>query len=145
MTRELAVVVVVLALVLVLSRTASAATPGSARRASFTAFAESIAVAEGYGIAGAIPTVRNNPGDLKLSGDTITTFPTPDAGWQALYRQLDLIRSGDSRYYTLAMTIGQMSRVWTATEQGAWASNVVRAMNERGFAVSLSTQLAEIL
>ncbi len=141
--RELAVVVVALALVLVLSRKASAAPSG--RSASFTAFAESIAVAEGYGIAGAIPTVRNNPGDLKLSGDSITTFPTPDAGWQALYRQLDLIRSGESRYYNLAMTIQSMARTWTATEQGAWASNVVRAMNERGFSVTLSTQLAEIL
>lgn len=129
------------------ARKGSAMNRASSRSASFAALAESIGVAEGYGLAGAIPTVRNNPGDLKLPGSNgqVTTFANPEEGWDALYRQLDLIRTGQSAYYNPDMTIFEMARVWTTTQQDAWGGNVVRAMNDRGYPVTLNTRLAEIL
>ncbi len=140
-----AVAALVIVALLLFARRAEGATVPGGRSASFLGFAESIAVAEGYGLPGAIPTVRNNPGDLKLSGGVITTFPTIDAGWEALYHQLELIRDGESAYYNTAMTIREMANVWTTTQQDAWAGNVVRAMNNRGFSVTLSTRLSDIL
>jgi len=121
-------------------------TPNSkGRTQSFLAFAQAISVAEGYGIAGAIPTVRNNPGDLKLSAGQITTFATPAEGWEALYHQLELMRDGTSRYYGPGMTLAEAGRIWTATEQSAWLANVIRAMRGQGFDVNETTTLGEIL
>lgn len=116
-----------------------------ARSGSFFAFANAIAHAEGYGVPGAIPTVRNNPGDLKLAGDAITTFATPADGWEALYRQLDRIQTGNTAYYQPTMTIGQVARVWTATEQTIWTNNVLASMREQGFAVSADTIIGDVL
>lgn len=54
---------------------------------------------EGFGIAGAIPTTHNNPGDLTHApGEThdpgkpngVGYFATPEDGWAALERQLQL-------------------------------------------------------
>lgn len=54
---------------------------------------------EGFGIAGAIPTTHNNPGDLRHAPgaqhahgdpDGIGYFDTPEEGWDALVRQLTL-------------------------------------------------------
>jgi hypothetical protein len=119
---------------------------GSGTGRGLTLFASAIAVAEGFGVPGAIPTVRNNPGDLKLDGVTITTFPTEQAGWDALVRQLRLIRDGQSRYYTPDMTLAQMGRVWTATEQESWSANVMLALRGNGLTdVTLETPLSRIL
>jgi hypothetical protein len=107
--------------------------------------AEAIAEAEGYGVPGAIPTVRNNPGDLKIGGGSITTFATAAEGWAALYRQLELIRDGGSAYYSPTMTLSAFSRVWTATEQGAWLANVLEGLQSRGVVASAGTQLDEVL
>lgn len=57
-----------------------------------------IAQEEGFGVAGAIPTVRNNPGDLRHSPhsehpddpNAIGTIDTPADGWADLERQLQL-------------------------------------------------------
>lgn len=94
-------------------------------------FARGIARAEGFYVAGSIPNRANNPGDLKLGapylpGTAITRFDSVDQGWNALYRQLYLILTGQSRRYTLDMSIADMGRVWTATvsEQTAWAGTV---------------------
>lgn len=108
--------------------------------------AQAIARAEGYYITGSVPNRANNPGDLKLGGVTIangiTVFDTPEAGWNALYRQLYLILTGRSSYYNLDMTIAEMGRVWTATiaEQSAWASNVAGSLG-----VPTSTPLWAVL
>ena len=120
-------------------------TAGDPRAPSFYALAEAIAAAEGFGVAGAIPTVRNNPGDLKLDGQTITTFPTAAAGWDALYHQLDLIRDGGSRFYTPSTTLGAFASRWTATEQSAWLGNVVRGLQGAGVPATSSTTLGELL
>lgn len=57
-----------------------------------------IAAQEGFGIKGAIPTLRHNPGDLRHSphsshpGDAnaIGTIGTDEEGWADLERQLGL-------------------------------------------------------
>ena len=96
-----------------------------------SAMAGAIAQAEGYGIAGAIPTVANNPGDL-VSGDigygTIqgkTIFPSAAAGWGALQNQVNLITSGKSTAgYTPTMTIAQVSNLYSGSSNGNWGNNV---------------------
>lgn len=98
---------------------------------SVEALAKAIAKAEGYGVPGAIPTITNNPGDLKNGGKTyqntgITIYATAADGWNALYRQINLILSGGSTHYTVDTTLRKMGQIWTATvsEQAAWAKNV---------------------
>lgn len=133
--------IVIVAVLLLANANASAAD----RSASFTAFAESIATAEGFGRAGAVPTLRNNPGDLVGSDGRIRTFATVDDGWRALYHQLDLMRDGESSYYDPTNSIATVATVWTATEQASWARNVVAAMQARGFSVTAQSTLLEVL
>lgn len=109
-------------------------------------FAQAIAKQEGFYLAGSIPNRANNPGDLKLpgqatlAGTSITVFESVDQGWTALYRQLWLILKGGSSYYNLDMSIDEMSRVWTATQQGPWAANVSSYLG-----VAPSTPLWQVL
>jgi hypothetical protein len=135
----IALVLGILVVLVIMASRVKATSPG------VQVFAEAIAAAEGYGVPGAIPTVRNNPGDLKLSGGVITTFATPSEGWAALYRQIELMRDGRSAYYSPTMTLADVSRVWTATEQSAWLSNVIHAMRVRGYDVSPLSVLRDIL
>lgn len=93
-------------------------------------FAQAIAKQEGFYKPGSIPQRAHNPGDLKipgrptLPGTFITLFESDDQGWDALYRQLMLIVTGASEHYNLDMTIDDMARVWTATQQKEWGKNV---------------------
>lgn len=106
--------------------------PGSpSQQAIFEAnvqrFAEAIAKAEGFGKPGAIPTLRNNPGNLKMpkDGGQITTFATAEEGWEALRKQIRLIASGDSRFYNLNMTLVEMAQIWTGEAAFRnWSRNV---------------------
>lgn len=124
---------------------------GSAVTATTTrgvrALAEAIAKAEGYYVAGSIPSRRNNPGNLKLphfGGDGIDAFPTAAEGWAALYRQIEIIASGRSAYYTPTMTIRQIGDVWAPSTDrnvpGAWARNVATALG-----VPVDTPIAQVL
>jgi len=93
------------------------------------AFAEAIAYAEGFR-PGTVPWRNNNPGDLKVSavpsvgkdsqGHLI--FASPEDGWRALRRQLQLIVDGQSRF-TLEMTIAEMGARY-AEWSGSWSHNV---------------------
>lgn len=109
-------------------------------------FATAIARQEGFYVTGSVPQLANNPGDLKvpglatLPGTSITKFQTAAAGFDALYRQLYLILTNRSTYYDMGMTIEDMSRIWTATEQGAWARNVSAFLG-----VSPATPLYQVL
>lgn len=116
------------------------------RSGSFFALANAIATAEGYGVPGAIPTVRNNPGDLKLQSSypEITTFATPAEGWEALYKQLDRIREGQW-YWPPTISFGEFASHWTATEQSIWANNVIAAMRSQGYAVTHDSVIGEVL
>jgi hypothetical protein len=141
--------VLILAAILLLGVAATSAAStgnGGARSRSFLAFAEAIATAEGFGVPGAIPTVRNNPGNLKLTGDQITTFATAEDGWAALYRQLELMRDDRSSYYRPTMTIAQAGQIWVGSDPaGPWVNNVVRSMQQDGYNVSGLTTLADVL
>ena len=64
-----------------------------------TRAAQLFAHSEGFGIPGAIPTIRHNPGDLRHAPHTshvgigpndIGIEPNDDAGWADLERQLQL-------------------------------------------------------
>jgi len=90
--------------------------------------AGAIAKAEGFLVPGSLPQRANNPGNLKLGGETIggkTIFSTVQEGWQALYHQIDLMLSGQSRYYSPDMTIRQVAGIYTGHDnEEAWAKIV---------------------
>lgn len=93
--------------------------------------ASAIARAEGFYVTGSIPQRAHNPGDLKVPGwagptlgNGISVFQDDQAGWNALYKQLYLILTGQSSHYTLDDTILSMAQTWTTTQSQAWAGNV---------------------
>jgi hypothetical protein len=92
-------------------------------------FAKAIATAEGYGKKGTIPTVKHNPGDLKLKGNEITAFPNEQAGFRALHHQIQAIDKGKSHVYTPDMTLQDMARKYTTTNPDEWANNVAKAVH----------------
>jgi hypothetical protein len=106
-------------------------------------FARAIASAEGFGEPGAIPTVANNPGDLKLGGNTtnggISIFSSVEEGWSKLYRQIAMIVSGSSNYYNLDMSIADMGRIYAGGDEN-WSTNVARYLN-----VSRDAKLWEVI
>jgi hypothetical protein len=119
--------------VLVLARRAQGGTMSIVEySAQVRRMAEAIAYAEGYYAPGnPIPRRLNNPGDVKISSVPNIGkdqyghlhFATPEDGWLALYRQLQLIINGRSSVYTLDMTIEQMGKRW-AEANTAWTTNV---------------------
>lgn len=117
---------------------------------SVQTLAQAIATAEGFGIADAIPTRANNPGDLvgwgnyPTLGEGISAFPDVQTGWNALYTQLNKIANGTSTVYSVNMTIPQMASRWTATQKDAWTNNVITNLNDSGISCDASTTLAEI-
>lgn len=91
--------------------------------------AKAIARAEGYGVSGAIPTLRNNPGNLRdtsLPGQPIATYQTVTDGWNALYRQVTRMLAGSS-LYPKGWTLIQVAARYTGeTRYMDWANNVAR-------------------
>lgn len=68
------------------------------------AFAEAIAKAEGFGAnPNNLPTRNHNPGDLEIgdigygTDQSKTIFPNDVAGWNALYKQVELIMNEESK------------------------------------------------
>ena len=99
-------------------------------------FAHAIAHAEGYGVAHALPTVCNNPGDLKgakfegqvgLCKGGHARFKNAAYGWNALYNQIDKMISGQSRVYHASMTFREVARLY-AGDSKRWLKNVCAAM-----------------
>lgn len=111
--------------------------------------AEAIARAEGFYVAGSRPLRNNNPGNLTVDLEgggratgrdgSLMVYPTPAEGWADLYLQIELMFSGGSRYYFPSMTIEEMARKYTATQQEAWAQNVASALG-----VSVNTKISEV-
>lgn len=101
---------------------------------------KAIAAAEGFGRPGTIPTRANNPGDITDDGDVgfgviqsagphgaaITIYPTPAAGWEALYKKVHRALAGASHVYRLDMTLSQIAIKWSGDP--AWGRNVARSM-----------------
>jgi hypothetical protein len=123
-------------------------------------FAQAIAFAEGAidinanPIPNVIPTVRNNPGDLEEGGgdaqSPITYFPTPAAGWAALYAELALIQSGNA-FIAYGQPLAQFAVAWTGNDNAAsWTTNVIfyldsyGIVDKTGLAVSPQTLVSEI-
>jgi len=101
--------------------------------------ARGIARAEGFGVAGALPTRCNNPGDLEL-GDlglgmdrSKTVFPDTETGWAALYHECGLMLAGlngqhRSAVYDRDMKFLTVAQIWTGGDNWQpWASIVASA------------------
>jgi hypothetical protein len=118
-----------------------------------TLLAKLIARQEGFGIPGAIPTLRNNPGDLRHSphsqhpgGDQtaigIGTIDTIEHGWADLERQLQI-------YASRSLTLQQAIFEWAPESDGNDPANYLASVLE-GFATSgtpmgPNTSLSEVL
>ena len=108
--------------------------------------ARAIAFAEGFYKAGSLPQRAHNPGSLMLGDqgfgmiDGKTIFPTDLAGWSALYRQVEMMLSGTSKFYNAGMTILEVARIYTGGDSPeTWAVNV-----SKNLGVSTQTQLVDI-
>lgn len=81
--------------------------------------AVAIARCEGFFVPHSLPNRCNNPGDLEVGNvgfgicEGKTIFRSDVDGWAALERELDLIRSGQSRYYTPGMTISAFATIYS--------------------------------
>ena len=96
-----------------------------------TMFANAIAFAEGFFVAGSRSQRNNNPGDVTDSFGQATTgqdgpfpiFATVQDGWDALYEQVYLMFYGGSKHYNSSMTIAQVGAIY-ANGDPNWANNV---------------------
>lgn len=94
-------------------------------------FAEAVARAEGWYATGPGTPNRgqraNNPGNIMSPEWTLVQYATPEDGWAALYRQIDLALTGRSRYYKPTMSIWQMAETYVGHAGWEdWARNVAR-------------------
>ena len=105
--------------------------------------ASAIARAEGWLAGGSLPQLRNNPGALRLHGETddITQFGSPDEGWDALYKQVQAMLIGTSSYYFVDMSLIQVAQIYTGGDNpDAWAANVAAYLD-----LSPTSTLADFL
>jgi hypothetical protein len=133
---------------------APSATASPAPSPAMRLLGEAIARAEGFFVSGSIPDRANNPGNLKIGtvsglqplSNGISVFPSRDAGWAALYRQLGLIATSKSKVYTSGplTTIREMGNKWAPggieNVAGQWASSVAKILG-----VSVDTPLSRWL
>jgi hypothetical protein len=111
---------------------------------------KAIAKAEGYGVKGAIPTRYHNPGDIRASRGVkypgqvglnkhgYAIFKNDCFGWAAMQGQLDKIINGESRFYSVNMTLRQLAKLYATSP--LWVKNVAKNLG-----VTPNTTLAEIL
>jgi len=103
--------------------------------------AAAIAQAEGFNVPNTQPARLHNPGDL-TDPDTgqLRTFSNDADGYAALYNQVRLMLTGQSRIYTLDMSLAQVAVIYTGNDNPAgWARTVANALG-----VSTSTTLGQI-
>src|SRR6516165_5090507 len=86
-------------------------------------FAQAIANAEGWFVAGSRPQRNNNPGNLTDSAGAFRIFSTVADGWAALYEQVSLMFYGGSAHYDPSMTIAQVGAIYAAGDSN-WSNNV---------------------
>lgn len=99
-------------------------------------FADAIAFAEGFYVAGSRAARNNNPGNITLdiTGTAVgndgifMVYATATDGWNALKRQIEMILENTSRIYNSNMTIMEIAQRYTTTQQQEWASNVAYRM-----------------
>lgn len=121
-------------------------------------FAQAIGFAEGFGIAGKVPTLANNPGDLSKGdfgdtgkyltagdGEQVIVYPDAATGWNNLYKKLQNILNGNSRIYEPSMTIYAMGNIY-AGSASIWSNSVVTYLNQHGRPdVTAQTPLSAVL
>jgi len=120
-----------------------------ANGATVSRIAEAIAFAEGFHVAGSRPRRNNNPGNLTLDiaggGRTVgrdgayVVYATAADGWEDLKAQVRMMLANKSRFYNRDMRLIDVARIYTATEQDAWARNVAFKLG-----VTSETKLSEI-
>ena len=102
-------------------------------------FAHAIAHAEGYNVPHSIPQRCNNPGDLKgaafpgqigVCKGGHARFRTADAGWAALYGQVEKILDGTSTKYTNRATFRQVAKTY-AQNYRPWLKIVTKTLQVR--------------
>ena len=97
------------------------------------AFANAIAIAEGFYVNASRPQRNNNPGDIMVNGQFVV-YATPEAGWAALYDQVYKMFYGGSAYYNPSMTIQQVANHYAPDGPGNpnqaenWAANVASTL-----------------
>jgi hypothetical protein len=113
--------------------------------------AQAIAKAEGFGPRSTLPTRLHNPGDLKVVKDYRypgqvrvgkgghAQFRTEADGWAALNHQIDKMASGESKHYSVNMTLQEIGKRY-AKNSRVWAKNVAHNLG-----VPPDTSLWEIL
>lgn len=97
-----------------------------------------VAIAEGYNVSGSNPSRLNNPGDIsdgaseygseQHSGSNVTSFPSPQLGWQWLYTKIQRAASGQSSVYDPSMSWSEIGALWAPPNADVWASNVTAAL-----------------
>ena len=116
----------------------TAAVGQSDREKKIHAFAHAIALTEGWGTPGTIPSRYHNAGDLKIMarGEKYpgqvgvgkanhVIFRNDAAGYAALYRQIDKMLTGESKFYTQEMTLRQVGKFY-AQNSKRWATNMAK-------------------
>ena len=111
-------------------------------------FSEGIALAEGFYVTGSRAQLNNNPGNLTV--DTTGTKTGMDGmfvvygsaidGWNALYRQVELILTDASNIYNSDMTLREIGQRYTTTDQLAWSMNVASRLG-----ISIDTPISTLL
>jgi len=108
--------------------------------------AKAIATAEGFYASGSLPQRANNPGDLErgdLGNGTIngkTVYPSASQGWEALYKEVELILDGRSAYYKPTSSISEIAVTYTGSDNAsAWAQNVADTLG-----VDIDTQIGQV-
>lgn len=115
-------------------------------------FAEGIALAEGFFVAGSRAARNHNPGNLTV--DTTGTAVSKDGmfvvyandndGWDALRKQVELILTDASRFYNSKMTLRQIGQIYastsTPTDQLNWAINVASKLG-----IDIDTPVATLI
>jgi len=115
------------------------------------ALADAIAFAEGYYVAGSRAAVNNNPGNLTvdITGQGIGTdgmfikYANPTDGFNALYKQVEMMIMGTSAFYNPSMSIAEIAKRYASTtpdEWINWANNVAARLG-----VSPETTLNDLL
>lgn len=97
---------------------------------SILRLARAIARAEGFYVAGSLPQRMNNPGSITdPATGKLRQYPSVEAGWNALYRQIEAMASGRSAYYSPDMTLREIALVYTGNDKpDAWARIVAESL-----------------
>lgn len=123
----------------------------SANNSVVSRIALAIARAEGFYVSGSVPQRNNNPGNLRLDviggatavgtgAGNFMRYATAEDGMRDLQQQVRLMLTGQSAHYNPNMTIIEVARKYTTTQQVEWATNVARTLG-----VTIYTKLSEIV